>query len=116
MMWPPVKAWTSKSYINGQVHFVAINYGGKLQERWVILMSVIDSSLVVKVSWPQLVNPSNWVCGWENKNFPNPTKVANIKYELINTNFKHASIDSGLTIPITENIIRPWFSINKILS
>ena len=40
MIWPPVKAWTSKVSIDGQVHFVAINYGGKLLNRWVVLMSV----------------------------------------------------------------------------
>ena len=50
MIWPPVKAWTSTSYQNGQVHFVAINYGGKLLDRWVILMSVLDSGNVQKVS------------------------------------------------------------------
>ena len=110
MMWPPIKAWTSKSYINGQLHFIAINYGGKLQKRWVILMSVIDSSLVIKVSWSQLVNPSNWECGRADKNLPISPKVVNNKYKIINTNFTHASVDSGLTIPITKNIIRPWFN------
>ena len=113
-MWPPVKAWTSKSYINGQFHFVAINYGGKPHERWVILMSVLDSSLVLKVTWPQLINSSNWECGWEDKNSLDSAKVVNSKYEIINTKTTHASIDSGLTIPITKNIIRPWFSKNKI--
>ena len=28
MIWPPVKAWTSKFPIKGNIHFVAINYGG----------------------------------------------------------------------------------------
>ena len=56
MIWPPVKAWTSKLYIEDQLHFVAINYGGKLLDRWVVLMSVLDSSVVVKVSCSQLVD------------------------------------------------------------
>ena len=70
MIWPPVKAWTSKFDIEGQRHFVAINYGGIKQERWVILMSVLDSSLVVKLPWTELIKESNWVCGWcEDKNY-----------------------------------------------
>ena len=64
MIWPPVKAWTSNVCIDGQLYFVAINYGGKLKKRWVVLMSVLDSSVVVKVSWLQLIDPSNWRCGW----------------------------------------------------
>ena len=84
MIWPPLKAWTSKFIIKGQIHFVAINYGGKFPERWVILMSVIDSSLVIKVSWSQFVDPSNWECGWEDKNLPSSTKVVNTKYKVTN--------------------------------
>ena len=110
MTWPPVKAWTSKYSIEGQVHFVAINYGGKLLERWVILMSVIDSSIVVKVSWSQLVDPSNWDCGWTETNYSSFSKPVNNKYELITKNCTHLSFDSGLTIPIIKNNIRPWFS------
>ena len=109
MIWPPVKAWTSKFYIKDQIHFVAINYGGKSIERWVILMSVLDSSVVVKVSWSQLVDSSNWECGWDNTNYSSFSKIGKNKYEVRTTNCKDPSVDSGLTIPITENIIRPWF-------
>ena len=108
MNWPPVKAWTSKLSIEGQIHFVAINYGGKLLERWVILMSVIDSSLVVKVSWSQLVDPSNWECGWAETNYSSFSEPVN-KYELITNNCTYPSLDSGLTLPIIKNNIRPWF-------
>ena len=110
MIWPPVKAWTSKLYIEHQLHFVAINYGGKLLDRWVVLMSVLDSSVVVKVSWSQLVDSSNWQCGWIENNYSNPSQLVNIKGEIRTTNYTHPSDDSGLTIPITKNIIRPWFS------
>ena len=64
MIWPPQKAWTSKVFINGQRYFVAINYGGKLSERWVVLISVVDSSVVVKVPWSQLIDSSAWNSGW----------------------------------------------------
>ena len=69
MNWPPVKAWTSKAYIKKQRHFVAINYGGDLLERWVVLMSVIDSSILTKVSWVELIDPSIWQCGWDEINY-----------------------------------------------
>ena len=110
MIWPPVKAWTSKFHIEDQLHFVAINHGRKLLERWVVLMSVLDSSVLVKVSWSQLVDSSNWECGWIENNYSNPSKLVNSKGEIRTNNYTHLSDDSGLTIPITKNFIRPWFS------
>ena len=74
MIWPPLKAWTSKSRINGKLHFVAINYGGELLNRWVVLMSVLDSSVVVKVSWSQLIDSSNWESGWDEVNYLNSSE------------------------------------------
>ena len=108
MIWPPLKAWTSKENKKCQRHFVAINYGGKHLERWVLLMSVLDSSVVIKVSWSQLVDPSNWECGWDENNQSDSSKLVDSKCEIRNTNFSYPSIDSGLTIPITKNFIRPW--------
>ena len=109
MIWPPLKAWTSKLYIADQVHFVAINYGGKQLGRWVILMSVLDSSVVVKVPWSQLVDASIWECGWDEKRSLGSSKLKNSKYEIKTNNCTYPSIDSGLTSPISNNIIRPWF-------
>jgi len=109
MNWPPLKAWTSKENNKCQRHFVAINYGGKHLERWVLLMSVLDSSVVIKVSWSQLVDPSNWECGWDENNQSDSSKLVDSKCEIRSTNFSYSSIDSGLTIPITKNFIRPWF-------
>tara|TARA_B100001250_G_scaffold138289_1_gene118362 strand:+ start:779 stop:1117 length:339 start_codon:yes stop_codon:yes gene_type:complete len=109
MIWPPIKAWTSKVSIDGQAHFVAINYGGKLLKRWVVLMSVIDSSVVVKVSWSQLVDASIWECGWNEINYSNPSRLGYKKDDMKNTNCIDLSTDSGLTIPMAKNTIRPWF-------
>ena len=108
MIWPPVKAWSCKRSIENQVHFVAINYGGQLKDRWVILMSVLDSSVVVKISWSRLANPSDWECGWDGNNYSESSELVNSKYKIENTSFTHPSIDSGLTIPITKSIIRSW--------
>ena len=109
MIWPPVKAWTSNACIDGQVHFVAINYGGELLSRWVILMSVLDSNVVVKVPWSELADLSNWKAGWDERNYRLPSKLVNNKSAMKTNEFLNPSIDSGLTIPISENIIRPWF-------
>ena len=109
MNWPPVKAWTSNINIEGQFHFVAINYGGKDLDRWVILMSVLDSRLVIKVSWDQLDDSVNWEPGWVEDNYSKSPKLVNIRSDkrtIINT---YPSNDSGLTIPITKDFVRPWF-------
>lgn len=115
MIWPPVKAWTSKLSIDGIVHFVAINYGGELQNKWVILMSVLDSSLVVKVPWSQLVDSSKWESGWNEINNIEPAEFVNNKADLKTSDFVHPSTDSGLTIPISKDNIRPWFYIDSLI-
>ncbi len=109
MIWPPVKAWTRKVCLNGQIHFVAINYGGESLMRWVILMSVLDSSVVVKVSWSQLADLSNWEPGWDGRTYMESSKLVCNRSDVKATDFSHASIDSGLTIPISKNTIRAWF-------
>ena len=110
MNWPPVKAWTSKINLNGQNYFVAINYGGDLLKRWVLLMSVLDSNVVVKVPWSQLVDMSTWEAGWDEINYREHSELVNNKSDVETTNFSHPSIDSGLTIPISQKTIRPWFN------
>ena len=109
MTWPPLKAWTSKQSIEGQIHFVAINYGVELLNKWVVLMSVIDSSVILKVSWSQLVDSPDWVCGWSEINYVESSKLVNNKNYIKTTDLFHPSTDSGLTIPISKNTIRPWF-------
>ena len=112
MIWPPAKAWTSNFCIDRQVHFVAINYGGESLNRWVILMSVLDSNVVVKVSWSKLVDSSNWESGWAKKKYTKFSKLVNSKVDVRTTELSHPSTDSGLTIPITKNSVRPWFEMN----
>ena len=111
MIWPPVKAWTSKVKINNQIYFVAINYGGTLLNRWVILMSVIDSNILVKVPWSKLVDSSYWEPGWDKTNFLDTNNLVVNKSDVRNNEFSFPSRDSGLTIPITSPI-RPWFNKN----
>ena len=109
MIWPPVKAWTSKLKIDNQVYFVAINYGGISPNRWVVLMSVIDSNILVKVPWSRLVDLSYWESGWGENNFIETNNHFVNKSDAKNNEFSYLSGDSGLTIPICKNTIRPWF-------
>tara|TARA_B100000214_G_C23679230_1_gene495579 strand:- start:8 stop:334 length:327 start_codon:yes stop_codon:yes gene_type:complete len=108
MIWPPVKAWTSILEIDRKRHFVAINYGGDLDKKWIILMSVIDSSLIVNISWSQLAYSSQWLPGWHDvKNLDSSKLVSATNFKTIDV--AYPSIDSGLTIPITLDNVRPWF-------
>ena len=54
----------------------------------------------------------SWECGWDGNSQLYNSKEVNSKYEINTTKFKRLSVDSGLTIPITQNIIRPWFINN----
>ena len=109
MIWPPLKAWTSKISIDGHIYFVAINYGGENLDRWIILMAVLDSNVVFKVSWSKLIDPSKWICGWDENNFSMAPGKVDYKTKIGNTNLYYPSNDSGLTMPITKNTIRSWF-------
>tara|TARA_Y100001968_G_C19312072_1_gene694721 strand:- start:316 stop:654 length:339 start_codon:yes stop_codon:yes gene_type:complete len=109
MIWPPVKAWTSTTPIDGCRHFVAINYGGDLADRWVLFVSVLDSGVLVKVLWSQLVDSSKWECGWDENSYSNTSFGVDDKSKIRTNAFIYPSIDSGLTIPITKYFIRPWF-------
>ena len=110
MLWPPLKAWTSKSQIYGLSHFVAINYGGESMERWIIMTSVLDGSVSIRIPFSDLQNPSKWIEGWK-ENYSLDAPVAFEKR--INNNLcTHPSEDSGLSIPISKKNIRPWFRTN----
>ena len=107
MLWPPLKAWTSKSQIYGLRHFVVINYGGELMERWIILISVLDGNVSIKISWSDLQDPSKWIEGWDD-NDSLETSVT-LKQECDESISTNPSEDSGLSIPISKKKIRPWF-------
>ena len=104
MVWPPNKAWTSKTSRNGFSHFVAINYGGEDSDRWVDLISVLDGDVTIKASWFEMQDISLWISGWHELK-----PIKNERNENV-TICKHPSLDSGLTIPLFIKRIRPWFS------
>ena len=103
MTWPPVKAWTSIIKRKGYNHFVAVNYGGILGRRWVCLVSVLDGGITLKVSWSDLQDISQWRSGWDE------LIDADESFEEDTLGCKHPSFDSGLSIPLDSENIRPWF-------
>ena len=107
MLWPPLKAWSSKSQIYGLSHFVAINYGGELMDRWVVLTSVLDGSVSIRISWSDLQDPSKWIEGWVENEFLDAAVALEKQCE--NNLCTCPSEDSGLSIPIYKKNIRPWF-------
>ena len=114
MSWPPVKSWTSTSKINGFKHFVAINYGGKGNQRWVNLVSVLDGRTIIKVLWHEIKDSSRWISGWEQlpREDSLPSLVEPIKFNDLKKedflSYLSPSDDSGLLIPSNNYGIRPW--------
>ena len=115
MRWPPNKSWTSTSLRKGFRHFVAINYGGKGPDRWVLLVSVLDGKSRFRVPWVELKDISKWHTGWLPMSRDEANPIDN-KYHYSEENDStsnqtclHASRDSGLLIPSSIKNPRPWF-------
>ncbi len=64
MRWPPNKAWTSSTAIEGYRHFEVIEYGGKGDDRWVKLVAILDRKIEMKIDWNELKTYSKWSIGW----------------------------------------------------
>ncbi len=117
MRWPPNKAWTSKLAIKGYRHFVAINYGGKSQERWISLVAVLDGNAKIRVLWEELKDSSIWESGWAqlpkdeamscDENYEFKLKAKDLSESVC----LHPSEDSGLRVPIETSKVRPWFDL-----
>ena len=64
MRWPPNKAWTSSASIQGHRHFEVIDYGGKGEERWVMLSAILEKDIQIKLTWAELKTYAKWTVGW----------------------------------------------------
>ena len=112
MIWPPAKAWTSKMRIKGENFFVAVNYEILQGEKWVDLVSVMDSNIHIKVSWRNMQNQDKWFQGWDENYRSSYDDTTTEQREIKIIPFAQLTIDSGLTIPISKRNIRPWFYDN----
>ena len=115
--WPPVKAWTRIIPLEGFNHFVAINYGGEGNSRWVNLITVLDGNIRIRVDWSEMINQINWISGWRsyedvnNKEFIVEKKTCYPKNNSYQSCCLHPSEDSGLQIPLKSLNIRKWKNI-----
>ena len=111
MNWPPRKAWTKLKPIDGLSHFVAANYGGLKKKRWIIMMSVLDGNVFLKVDWVEITNCSLWIQGWQKDqiNYRNDLNLNCRKVEKdVDSQFWiYPSRDSGLINP-SNHEIRQW--------
>ncbi len=110
--WPPNKAWTRIKPNKGYIHFVAINYGGVANKRWVNLVSVLDGNLRSRVFWKEINDNSKWISGWiENIDQCSVNSVKE-KKSIDESNSSSVCLlpsnDSGLNIPMQKKSIRPW--------
>ena len=114
MKWPPVKSWTKSENIKEYRYFVAINYGGEQEKRWINLVSVLNSEIRLRVTWEELNNNSLWTAGWNefNEKENNELVVLNekdIEFSQIDESIcLHPSKDSGLDLPPSSNSVREW--------
>ena len=56
--------WTSNKPINGLRHFVLVN---KMKEKGnliLLMVSVLDSEIYLKITYEELINSENWNNGW----------------------------------------------------
>ena len=52
------------SSIQGHRHFEVIEYGGKAEDRWVVLKAVRDNNIQFQLNWNELKTYAKWTIGW----------------------------------------------------
>ncbi len=58
--------WTSNKPINGLRHFILVNVTKEKGNIILLMVSVIDSEINLKITYQELINSGNWVKGWIN--------------------------------------------------
>ena len=61
-----VNFWTSNKPINGLRHFVLVNEMREKGNVNLLLVSVLDSGINLKITKAELINNGNWYEGWIN--------------------------------------------------
>ncbi len=110
MNWPPIKSWTRVNAKNGHFHFVAINYGGIQNERWVNMVSVLNGEVRLKVFFSELKDQKKWLRGWDNDHHLNTSEFidSDLEEDLNVFTCLHPSMDSGFLMPLNDLKKRSW--------
>ena len=58
--------WTSIKPIHGLRHFVLVNETKEKGNIYVLMVSVLDAEINLKITYEELINGDNWVKGWLN--------------------------------------------------
>ena len=58
--------WTSEKHINGLRHFVLVNEMKEKENMILLMVSVLDSEINLKITYKELLNSGNWHKGWIN--------------------------------------------------
>ena len=58
--------WTSKKNINGLRHFVLVNETQEKENMIILMVSVLDSEINLKITYEELINSGKWHKGWIN--------------------------------------------------
>ena len=58
--------WTSNKTINGLRHFVLVNKTKEKGNINLLMVSVLDSEINLKITYQELINSGNWYKGWIN--------------------------------------------------
>ncbi len=58
--------WTSNKPINGLRHFILVNVTKEKGNMILLMVSVLDSEINLKITYQELINSGNWVKGWIN--------------------------------------------------
>ena len=61
-----VNFWTSNKTINGLRHFVLVNETKEQGKITLLMVSVLDSEIYLKITYEELMNSGNWQKGWIN--------------------------------------------------
>ena len=79
--------WTSKEPINGLRHFVLLS-NTKENHHNILMVSVLDSEISIRISKSELMNKAKWQAGW--LDFPKEESITDdyLKFKLSNKNKK----------------------------
>tara|TARA_B100000700_G_C14964076_1_gene817966 strand:+ start:938 stop:1285 length:348 start_codon:yes stop_codon:yes gene_type:complete len=114
MEWPPIKSWTKSEEQNEYRYFVAINYGGEGDNRWINFVSVLNSNILLRVYWEEFNDKSKWNYGWIDLKHKNQKQIGVPKANTPHLTDRnklaclHPSEDSGLKITNKSSSIRNW--------
>ena len=78
--------WTSKKPIVGLRHFVLVNKTKEKGQKIVLMVSVIDSEINLKITRKELLNSDNWERGWLNISKTESITEDYVRFKSLNKN------------------------------